>query len=766
MAKLDESEFQAIVSGLILEAEYFTDEELSETRANATLYYQGRIDLEHEEGRSSMVSHDLRDTVMAMLPSIMRVFFSTDKAVEYVPTGPEDEQIAAQATDYANYLLAQENDGFTTLYAVFKDALVRKCGFVKVWWEEKEEAITQRYTGLDEQTLMMIQVEDGVTIEDLSTTFEEMPAQDPVTGQQIMQQVPVYDCKVTKVMKKGQIRISEVPPEEVIVAREDKYIGETFVGHRSFMTVSDLVAMGYDRDLVEENAMQEDFEDNPEWLARTEYAMYETTGSANNPAMRKVLYVEAYCKVDRNGDGIAEMLKVCTIGPGFVVVNVEEIDDHPIVAFPSDPEPHLSPVEGMSIADDVMDIQKVKSAIWRNSLDGLSQSLNPRYGIIENQVNVQDVLNNEVGGVIRMKTQGAVVPFVTPDVSGSGLQMLAYADEVKESRTGMSKAAMGLDPDALRSTAKNAANAVVTATQSRIELTTRILANGMRDLFKKLLKLTVTHQDKPKMIRLRNQWVQVDPRTWNAGMDVTINVALGTGTNEEKFNILGGIAQKQEQIMAQLGPQNPLVSLQQYSTTISKMIELAGFKNVGSFVTQLPPDFQMPPAPPPVDPNAQAVEMMANVEREKAQMKMQMDQAKMQADMQVQEAKLMLEREKMQADFARKQLELQMQEAKMVAELRMKEAEMVLKQLAQVRSNQNEMQRPDEEESENASEAQEEGLMAQAIATLGQLIAQTQQQTAQALAAPKMVIRDADGRVAGVQTIQGQPNGDQIPPTV
>lgn len=282
-------------------------------------------------------------------------------------------------------------------------------------------------------------------------------------------------------------------------------------------------------------------------------------------------------------------------------------------------------------------------------------------------------------------------------------------------------------------------------------------------LFKKMLRLIVTHQDQPTTIRLRGQWIPIDPRQWNAHMDVKINVALGTGSNEEKFNILAGVAAKQEQIIQTFGPNNPLVSLAQYSNTLSRMMQLAGFQNSDQFVTKLPADFQLPEPKPKPDPNTQAAELLAQVEREKAQMKMQVDQAKMQADMQVQEAKLTLEREKMQAEFARKELELQMQEAKMVAELRMKEAEMVLKQLAQVRSNQNEMQQP-EEESENASEAQEEGLLAQAIATLGQLIVQTQAQTAQALSAPKMVIRDENGRVAGVQTVQEQPNDDQIPP--
>jgi hypothetical protein len=233
-------------------------------------------------------------------------------------------------------------------------------------------------------------------------------------------------------------------------------------------------------------------------------------------------------------------------------------------------------------------------------------------------------------------------------------------------------------------------------------------------------------------------------------MDVSIAVGLGGGTQNEKFNVLTGLAQKQELILQSLGPTNPLVSLAQYSNTLSKMVELAGFRNAQQFVTQLPADFQMPEQPPQPDPNTQAAEMLAQVEREKAQMKMQIDSAKMQADQQIASAKLMLEREQMQADMARKQLELEMQEQKILAELRMKEAEMVLKQLTGMKGNQDAVRQSNEVEEEDASEAEKEGLMAQAIAMLGTLIQQGNAGVAQAMSQPKQVIRDQSGRVVGV----------------
>lgn len=268
------------------------------------------------------------------------------------------------------------------------------------------------------------------------------------------------------------------------------------------------------------------------------------------------------------------------------------------------------------------------------------------------------------------------------------------------------------------------------------------------------------------MVRMRNQWVPIDPRVWNSDMDVTINIALGQGTTDEKMQLMALVAQKQEQILQTMGPNNPLVTLPQYSNTLTKMLELAGHKDTSGFFNKLPKDFQLPPAPPPVDPNAQAAQLLAQVEREKAQAKLQVDSAKLQfeqqasaaklqAETQIQAAKLQLDRDKMEAEFARKQLELEMQAAKIQAELQLKEAESVLKQLSALRGNQqNDEEKANAYAEQEAGETRQEGMLAQAIQAIGGLIAQTQAQTAQALTAPKMVIRDQTGKVVGVKPME------------
>jgi hypothetical protein len=279
----------------------------------------------------------------------------------------------------------------------------------------------------------------------------------------------------------------------------------------------------------------------------------------------------------------------------------------------------------------------------RNTLDSLAQSIHPRTAVVEGQVNIDDVLNNETGAIIRMRSPGMVQPFSSPFVGQPAFAMMDYMDQMREDRTGMSKAAMGLDPDALQSTTKAAVAATVSASQSRLELQARILAEGMKKLFKGILYLMTTHQDKPRMVRLRNEWVQIDPRVWDASMDVNVNIGLGNGDVNEKINALNIIMQKQEQIMAQFGPMNQIASLPMYIRTLQKAIELSGYKDASSYFNTLPADFQMPQEQPQQTPE----QVLAQVQAQSIQ-----------ADIQKKAAELELQREKMlrDDDYRRDQL--------------------------------------------------------------------------------------------------------------
>ena len=633
---MDETELQGIVAGELEDAVSYIDADVSPIRAKGTEYYRGDPFGNEEDGRSQVVAMEVRDTVSAMLPSLMRVFFSTENVVEYVPRGPEDVTGAKQATDYANFIFNNDNNGFMTTYALFKDSLVRKCGIAKYWWDEVEEVKIEDYSGLDDQTVQVLMQEGAevkivVSYPDPSIPVD-MTQIDPMTGN-LPPQPMLHDVQIKRTTKEGRIKIMAVPPEELIIDRRARSFEDaSIIAHRQMATVADLLAMGYELEEIEENISSTDLDSNDEYLARQPLSTTMGAGDSLNPMQRRVLYVEAYMPVDYDGDGIAELRKVCCMGSGYTVVRNLPASYVPFVDFPCDPEPHTSPIEAMSVFDLTHDIQEIKSEVLRNTLDSLAQSIHPRTAVVEGQVNIDDVLNNETGAIIRMRAPGMVQPFSTPFVGQAAFPMLDYMDSMREDRTGMSKAAMGLDADALQSSTKAAVAATIGASQGRLELQARILAEGMKKLFKGILYLMTTHQDKPRMVRLRNEFVEMDPRVWNANMDVTVNIGLGNGDTNERIQALTMIAGKQEQIMQQFGLNNPVVTPDMYIKTIQKIIELSGFKDASNYFKSLPADYQMPqadapkPTPEEVLAQVQAQSIQADIQKKAAELELKREQ--------------------------------------------------------------------------------------------------------------------------------------------
>jgi len=597
--------------------------QVGEERAESTEYYLGGEPEATSTLQSEFISTDVRDTVLFMLPNIMRTFFGTKKVVEFVPNGPEDIPLAEQQTDYINYIVQQKNQGFNVLYSAFKDALVRKTGFVKGFWDDSITASTHEYTGLDPQAYQALVLDPNVEIVEESVTMQSITTVDPVSGEEVTQEIPaMYDITIRRVKAKNQVCLEAIPPEEVLISRHARDIkSASYVAHRMIKSVSELVAMGYDADEIDEYASYAgtalDPESYDEQQARNPFdnMVYP---DRNDSGGKDVLYIEHYLFYDFDGDGIDERIRVCTIGDGLHILNVEQWDDLPIVMFCPDPEPHTA--IGSCPADYLKPIQAAKSQIMRDTLDSLGHSIFPRMAVVEGQVNIDDVLNTDIGQPIRVRAPGMVQPFSVPFVGKEAFPVLGYLDESKENRTGVSKASAGLNADALQSSTKAAVAATMSGAQGRIELICRHFAEGgMKDLFTLVNNLVIKHQNAQDVFRLNGKFVPVDPRYWNADKDLICNVAISKSSDEEKFAILGSLAGKQEQILQTLGPSNPMVSLQQYSNTLARMIEMAGFKDPESFInTEVPP---LPPTPQETKPDA--AELLAQAEAQKAQVQAQ-----------------------------------------------------------------------------------------------------------------------------------------------
>ncbi len=585
-------ELPHILKAEIDEAVNYLEEDLAGLRKTEQEYYDGSGfggDAELDDTRSVVVSRDVHDTVKAILPSLLRTFFAGKNAVAYEPTGPEDEAWAKQATDYVNdIVLRQDNEAFLLFYDIFWDALVKAIGTVHWYWDTDYEVNGQSYTGLtwEEYQLVTQNLPYGIEVVSADATSY----QDPQFGE-------LYDCDVKyRIVKGGKVKLLAIPPEERLINRRARSIDTSRIyGRRRVMTVSEVVAMGYSYDQVVRLGGSENLDTNEEQVERYDSLVFSPEIATSDPSMRFLEYCDVYMRVDLDGDGFAELYRIACGGSRYTILQykdkpdgtpggpaLELVDSIPYAEFCPDPIPHLA--TGNSTSAAVMDIQKIKSNLLRGALDSLSRAIFPREEVVERQVNMNDVLNPEIGAVIRVKQPGMIREVITSFMGKEAMPMLGYMDEVKANRTGISDTTVGLNPQDLQSTTPVAANAVVGAAQMQIEMIARIFANGgMTRLFKGILKLIKANQDKVRTVRLKGSWVPVDPASWNAGMDATVNTALGRGTEMERLQTLNLVAEKQENILREAGPTNPVCSFANYRHTLAEMITLAGYPNADAF---------------------------------------------------------------------------------------------------------------------------------------------------------------------------------------
>lgn len=650
--QMDEYQLNSIVSSEIRDSLNHFDQEFSQERIRAMDFYLGEPMGNEVEGRSQVVSTEVSDTIEAIMPNLMRVFTANDKYVRFNARTAEDTERAEQISDYVNYVINHDNSGYKILYNWFKDALMFRLGVVKYYYDEQEDVREEEYENLNETELAVLLSNPDMEVIGVIEENAESYAQDEQTGEMMPMDMS-YSLKVRVKESKGKIKIENVPPEEFLVNRRATSLEEAhFVAHRTVMTVSDLVAMGYDKDVVEKYAGSYSLDVDEERTNRFQDLEATTGVDAADPALAEVIYYECVMKVDYDGDGIAELRRICAIGEGAdEILHNEPFDHVPFAVVTPIMMPHR--LIGRSIYDMTEDLQVIKSTLLRQYLDSVYTSTLPRMGIVEGQVNIDDVLDGTAGGIIRMRQAGMVQPITGTPVGGEVRPLMDYIDNLKEQRTGMSKASQGLDANALQSTTASAISATVRGAQVKLESYARTMAEtGVKDLFKGILHLVTKYDQKPRIIRLRNNFVPIDPREWHSEFDVVVQVGLGTADDEQKIAFLTQIAGKQEQILMQLGANNPVVTMAQYVNTLRSIAEIGGFKDADQF-------FNSP-------------EQIAMMEQQMAQQPQQGDQAaqaEMQAEIALKRERMMmeieLEREKMQME-----LELRRQELAAEAELR------------------------------------------------------------------------------------------------
>jgi hypothetical protein len=667
---MEDSEFQSHLDALITHAVQYIDEDLSPERAKATDYYMGRPFGNEQAGRSQFVSTDVRDTINQEIPSILRVVFGPEHTVEYRPRTKDDVAAAEQATDAIQYAFREENPGFLASLAVLKDGLIRKIGAFKWWWDDTSSVQQHKLEGVSQEQLELLGAEEELEF----TRISPEPLLAPGAP-------PTFTVEVTRNYSDGCLRIEAVPPEELIFDRNARSTSDfSILGHRSEKTTGELLAMGVpEKDIEAHGGPDTTLDDNLEAVARRPNAATDDANPEAGKANRKHAYFEVFVRVDYDGDGTAELRRVCALGPGRYVVENEPVEGVNLSLFCPDPEPHT--LVGLSEADRLMDVQRLKSQLYRSLLDSAAASIFPRVAYREGRVNVQDVNNTAIGAGIRVNGQPSneLYSFTHPFMGKELIPVIEMANEVIERRTGRSKGALGLDQDALQSSTPGAVTAAVTASQERTEMLVRIFAEmTLKPMFRGLLKLFVSKQPRAKMMKLRNQWVEVDPRAWDADMDVQVNVALGAGLVEERISTLAAIADKQQEIITNMGLQNPVVTVKQWRDTLAEIAELRGRKNSDRYFLPITEDQvkQMAEAaaqqPPPPDPAMVLAEGQIAVERMKVEAKIALERQEAELEMWKAREENDRQRDKVAADIQLKLLEFALEHQMDVSELQHK----------------------------------------------------------------------------------------------
>lgn len=698
--------------------------DVEDDREKALRYYQPNKPLGNEiDGRSQVVMRDTYDVVEGILPNLIKVFTSGEDVMSFTPNGPEDVKQAEQESDYVNYIVTQKNNGFLVFYDWIKDALLLKNGYVKVRVEEEERQKVEHYQQISEDQLALL-MQDGK-----SEVVGSMQNPDGTMSVKIKRIYP-YSCIKIDVLRPENVRVSETHRE---ISLQDTI----FVSHEEYKTLSELREMGFDVD--DDINDDEKFSDVDE--TRSNDDRFDEGQDSEDPANRMVRVREVWCKYDENGDGIAEQLHVIVVGTTILLQ--EEADCVPIASFSCVRLPHRH--DGISLADLLIEIQDTRTTLLRNALDAQYLANHGRHAIDMNRVNLDDMLVSRPGGIVRVTGDpgGAIMPLVNPVNGAAAVQMIEYMDTVRENRTGVTKYNQGIDSNTLNKTASGISQ-IMNASQQRIELMARLLAEtGVKELYMLVHKYSLQYNRKEEVMKLRNDWVPVDPRTWSERKDMTISIGSATGDKQQQALML----EKLLQFMAQ-GLQMGLVSPQNMYHAASKYINANGFKDVDSFLS----DPTKQPPKPPQDPP----------EIVKAKMEIQADQQKFQAETQMEQQKMAVEQQNKEKE-ALMTAELEKFKAELKAETEIRIAQIQTEARTQVEmvqaQNQAEIEHKRADNEANSSQmghsVELRSILEQAKSSSEGNQAEIIMKGIEALIAaqnrPKKVVRDQSGRVSGVE---------------
>lgn len=684
--QMSEANLVALIESLEQDCYGESDGTLANERSAALDRYNGALLGNEVPGRSAAISTDLRDTVEAVVPQLLRIFLSGDDVVRFDPRGPEDVAQAKLETDYINFVVTQRNNAFVLFSTWFRDALLQKNGYVKAWWETRSDVMVEYYQGQTQDSLAILQADPCVEIVGLSPYMDEY-------GQQI------FDVQLRRKKETGYVKTDNVPCEEILVHSSHREVGLEnciFVEHRRNLTLSEIRQMGID---VPDDWAGEEYDPTTreESISRDRFAeITQQQYDSIDPATRRATYKEIYARIDEDGDGVAELRRICMVNRHVVVD--EEADMIPFSVCTPVIQPHRH--IGYGYYDFLKEIELAHTALLRVFFDNNYLSVNGRYAVNVDTVNVDDLLTSRPGGVVRTKgdPSASIFPITHPSTGETALSAMTYLDAWKKQATGVVMDSSVLSADILNKSTATGISQAISVWQARIEAVARCFAEtGMKDLFRIVHGLAAKNATSQERVQLNQQWHAVDPREWTKRTDLTVTLGLGTGSKEIKVQFL-----QQALVGMVQGLQGglPTVTVQNVYEMQKELFKEMGYRDADRFVTD---PTQNPPQPKPPPESVQVAQIKAQADQAAAQQDAAMKERELQLQAQVkdreQQNALLIQQQNDARDDLRAQREherelqrMAMEDARererMVLDAQLKREEMQLKTQAAVQAAQ------------------------------------------------------------------------------
>lgn len=613
------------------------DDTLEDERETAIDRYNGEPYGDEQDGSSQVVARDTAETVDYMVISILRTIISGERVVEFTH---KNADAAHEATETIMHLLMDEQDGYSILHDWLKAGLLEKNAPAIAYPEERPK---KRVEGMVPAP-MLGQIE---AIEAESAGVDEATGIEMFNVVVMEEQPPRFCC-------------AAVPNEEFYCSPDARTITESALkGRRVRKTLSQLVQDGYDFDELE--TIGEASNDNTLSRSRDEDRWSEV--NKRKGANRVVWWHEEFVRFDLNEDGIAELLYICRSADYkvFAIHEMDDEDDHPFVDWCPFPMHHRR--IGQSLADKVMDLERLNTVLLRQSVDGIYIANNPSTYVHEESIGdstIEDLLTVRAGRLVRWK--GAIEP---KERSGNfdpsaGFAMLELLERKRETRTGITRLNMGLDERTHNDTAKGQGQLIAKGEQME-EYVARNFANAVAKLITKLAR-QLQKYGQPITVPIDGEYTEVDPRQWPEDMIARARVGLGAVNKDQRMALRREVIGMQS---AALEAGLSIVDEDKFFNSAKGFIADANLGDVTEYFNEPPKDEEgnLLPKEPTPDPEQMKVEAELQMQQAKLQGEQQIAAAKLQGDQQAMAAKLEAAREEaaLKQQLAREQAEFEAQ---------------------------------------------------------------------------------------------------------